>query len=163
MSKGASIWRDSQTHIPEDAHFYLCGPPEFLAATRCGLRAAGYADASISSELFGALDALRPGVASLAASFPHPPKDERGEGAVVSFVRSGLTVHWNGNYPSLLELAEACDVPVRWSCRTGVCHNCETSMIGGRVTYSPEPLEAPADGRILICCSSPMGDLQLDL
>ncbi len=155
--------RLAELHIPEDAHFYLCGPPEFLAATRCGLRAAGYADASISSELFGALDALRPGVASLAASFPHPPKDERGEGAVVSFVRSGLTVHWNGNYPSLLELAEACDVPVRWSCRTGVCHNCETSMIGGRVTYSPEPLEAPADGRILICCSSPMGDLQLDL
>ena len=23
---------------------------------------------------------------------------------------------------SLLELAEACDVPVRWSCRAGVCH-----------------------------------------
>ncbi len=149
--------------IPGDAHFYLCGPPAFLSAARSGLRAAGYADANISSELFGALDAIRPGVTSISDTFPHPPKDERNEGVAVSFVRSGLMVHWNGNYLSLLELAEACDVPVRWSCRTGVCHNCETALIGGRVTYSPEPLEAPAEGRVLICCSSPMGDLQLDL
>ncbi|WP_380004474.1 MOSC domain-containing protein [Dyella halodurans] len=157
------VARLAALQIPEDAHFHLCGPPTFLSAARSGLRAAGYADANISSELFGTLDALRPGVTSTAATLPHPPKDEANEGAVVSFVRSGLTVHWNGHYPSLLELAEACDVPVRWSCRTGVCHNCETAVIGGQVAYSTEPLEAPAEGRVLICCSSPMGDLQLDL
>lgn len=149
--------------IPENAHFYLCGPPEFLTAKRSGLRTAGYADANISTELFGAQDALRPGITSAPVAFPHPPKDERAEGPVVSFVRSGLAVHWTGSYPSLLELAEACDVPVRWSCRTGVCHNCESSVIGGGVTYSTEPLEPPADGRVLICCSSPVGDLELDL
>ena len=64
---------------------------------------------------------------------------------------------------SLLELAEACDVPVRWSCRTGVCHSCETGLISGSVIYRPDPVEPPAAGNLLICCSQPQGDIALDL
>jgi ferredoxin len=60
-------------------------------------------------------------------------------------------------------MAEACDVPVRWSCRTGVCHNCETALIGGDVSYRPDPVEPPADGNALICCSRPQGDIVIDL
>jgi hypothetical protein len=51
--------------------------------------------------------------------------------------------------------AEACDVPVRWSCRTGVCHSCESGLVSGAVVYRPEPLDNPADGNILVCCSQP--------
>jgi ferredoxin len=72
-------------------------------------------------------------------------------------------VPWSGDYSSLLELAEACDVPVRWSCRTGVCHNCETTLIAGDLAYSPDPVEPPADGSALICCSQPRDDVVLDL
>ena len=39
-------------------------------------------------------------------------------GPTIEFARSDLAVRWSDDYPSLLELAEACDVPVRWSCRT---------------------------------------------
>jgi ferredoxin len=81
----------------------------------------------------------------------------------VSFARSDLNVHWDSGYASLLEFAEACDVPVRWSCRTGVCHTCETAVISGAVRYSPDPVEDPAEGNILICCSQPGDDLVLDL
>jgi ferredoxin len=81
----------------------------------------------------------------------------------VSFTRSGLTVPWDSRFNSLLELAEACAVPVKWSCRTGVCHTCECALIGGEVKYSPEPLEPPALGNALICCSQPAGELQIDL
>ncbi len=63
----------------------------------------------------------------------------------------------------LLELAEACDVPVRWSCRTGVCHSCETDLLSGTVSYAPDPIDEPAAGSTLICCSQPSGDLVLDL
>lgn len=149
--------------IPSDALFYLCGPAGFMTAARDGLRAAGYAKANILTELFGAQDALRPGVTSESNAMPHPPECETSDGPVVTFVRSGLAVHWSGRYGSLLELAEACDVPVRWSCRTGVCHNCETAVIGGAVDYSTAPLDLPADGQVLICCSAPREDLQLDL
>ena len=46
-------------------------------------------------------------------------------------------------------------MPVRWSCRTGVCHNCETGLISGSVIYRPDPVEPPAAGNLLICCSQP--------
>nr|WP_211221343.1 2Fe-2S iron-sulfur cluster-binding protein [Ktedonobacter racemifer] len=64
---------------------------------------------------------------------PHPPASPAEAGPLVSFARSGLTVHWNSQFHSLLELAEACDVPVRWACRTGVCHACESGLISGEV------------------------------
>jgi ferredoxin len=86
-----------------------------------------------------------------------------GVGPLVSFARSGLNVRWAPAFQSLLELAEACDVPVRWACRTGVCHTCETGLISGGVGYRPEPLEPPADGNALICCSRPQGDIVIDL
>ena len=75
-----------------------------------------------------------------------------------------IAAHWNASsYQSILELAEACDVPVRWSCRTGVCHNCESGLVSGTVVYGPEPLEKPADGNLLICCSQPIRDVVIDL
>jgi ferredoxin len=81
----------------------------------------------------------------------------------VAFARSGLTVPWNPAYASLLELAEACDVPARWSCRTGVCHNCETGLLSGAVAYTMDPVDPPAEGNVLICSAQPDGALVLDL
>ena len=82
---------------------------------------------------------------------------------MVSFARSGLNVRWGRSYASLLELAEACDVPVRWSCRTGVCHECEITLVAGALDYDPEPVEPPANGSALICCSQARENVVLDL
>ena len=97
------------------------------------------------------------------ARAPHAPAGNAGDGPTIEFARSNLAVAWSGDYGSLLELAEACDVPVRWSCRTGVCHTCDTTLIAGDVDYNPDPVEPPADGSVLICCSQPRDDLVLDL
>ncbi len=58
----------------------------------------------------------------------------------MSFARSGLSVRWGSSFHSLLELAEACDVPVRWSCRTGVCHTCRDRTCGrdGQLPAGPD-------------------------
>jgi ferredoxin len=81
----------------------------------------------------------------------------------VAFVRSDLTVPWRADYGSLLDLAEACDVPARWSCRTGVCHNCESGLLAGEVGYAPERVDPPAAGNVLICSAQPRGAVVLDL
>jgi ferredoxin len=99
----------------------------------------------------------------VAAVPPHQPAGSPGTGPEVAFARSGLTARWDQRYASLLELAEACDVPVRWSCRTGVCHTCESGLVSGEVGYAPDPVDDPADGDVLICCSQPRGDVALDL
>ena len=81
----------------------------------------------------------------------------------MTFGRSGLTARWDNRYGSVLELAEACRVPVRWSCRTGVCHTCETGLVSGEVAYEPEPIDRPALGNVLVCCARPLDDLVVDL
>jgi len=45
----------------------------------------------------------------------------------------------------------------------GFCHNCETTLIAGDLDYNPEPVEPPANGSALICCSQPRDDVALDL
>lgn len=148
--------------VPRKGQFYLCGPPVFLRELAAGLTAWGVTPERIHIEIFGALDSITPGMKALTHS-PHLPAEPVGLGPQVSFARSGLTLPWNAKYGSLLELAEACDVQVRWSCRTGVCHTCETALIAGDVEYDPEPLEPPAKGDALICCCRPRGEVVLDL
>jgi ferredoxin-NADP reductase/MOSC domain-containing protein YiiM len=149
--------------VPRDADFYLCGPTAFMSDLSADLATWGVAADRIHTEIFGAGPSKTPGVAATARRPPHLPDRPTGTGPLVSFARSGLDARWDSAMQSVLELAEACDVPVRWSCRTGVCHSCETGLIGGTVNYRPEPVEPPADGNALICCSQPTGDLVIDL
>jgi ferredoxin len=128
-----------------------------------GLASMGIEAARIHTEPFGPAPGLTPGIAATPPRTPHPPAGESGTGPTIEFARSNLAVRWSSDYASLLELAEACDVPVRWSCRTGVCHNCETTLVAGDLDYSPAPVEPPADGSALICCSQPRDDVVLDL
>jgi ferredoxin-NADP reductase len=152
-----------QIGAPRDADFYLCGPPSFLRDLTAGLDSWGVSGSCVRTEIFGPGESMTPGVVNAAASPPHLPAGPAGDGPGVSFARSGLAVPWDSKFGSLLELAEACDVPVKWSCRTGVCHTCESGLISGTVSYQPEPLQAPAQGNLLICCSKPQEEIVLDL
>jgi ferredoxin-NADP reductase/MOSC domain-containing protein YiiM len=148
---------------PRDAEAYLCGPGPFMDEISAGLAAMGLDASRIHTEPFGPAPGSTPGIASTPARTPHPPPGDPGTGPTIEFARSDLAIPWSGDYASLLELAEACDVPVRWSCRTGVCHSCETTLIAGAVDYDPDPVEPPAAGSALICCSRPHDDVVLDL
>ena len=149
--------------VTRDADFYLCGPPSFLQQLTEGLKTWGADSTRIHAEVFGPEAPITPGIAPSSRLPVHAPSGEPGIGPQISFTRSGLTVPWDTRFSSLLELAEACDVPVQWSCRTGVCHTCECALIGGTVHYQPDPLEPPAAGNVLICCSTPSGDIEVDL
>jgi ferredoxin-NADP reductase/MOSC domain-containing protein YiiM len=148
--------------LPRLADAYLCGPAAFMAELSDGLAACGMDPAHVHTELFGAAAALTPGIAATSIP-PHQPAGPPGPGPVIQFARSGICAPWGPPSSSLLEFAEACDVPTRWSCRTGVCHNCETPLLSGTVRYDPEPLERPAEGNVLICCSQPTEDIVVDL
>jgi len=148
--------------VPRNGEFYLCGPSSFLENMRDGLRNWGVPAEHVHLEIFGALEGITPGMERVEHT-PHLPQGPSGSGPSVSFARSGIVVAWDPKFGSLLELAEACDVPVRWSCRTGVCHTCMTGLISGSITYQPEPLERPIPGNVLVCCSQPNANVILDL
>jgi ferredoxin-NADP reductase/MOSC domain-containing protein YiiM len=150
--------------VPREADVYVCGPTRFMADMKEALTSLGVRPEQIRLEIFNGSESMTPGVVDAATRTPHPPKDDANTGPLVSFARSGIAAHWKASaYQSILELAEACDVPVRWSCRTGVCHNCESGLIFGYVTYQPDPLDPPAEGNVLVCCSRPRDDLVIDI
>ena len=149
--------------VTRDADFYLCGPPLFLHDLTAGLKTGGVDSTRLHREVFGPEAPITPGIAPSYRPPAHTPAGQPGVGPQISFTRSGLTVRWGPRFSSLLELAEACDVTVQWSCRTGVCHTCECALIGGNVEYQPDPLEPPAAGNVLICCSRPLDDIEVDL
>jgi ferredoxin-NADP reductase/MOSC domain-containing protein YiiM/ferredoxin len=150
--------------VPREADVYLCGPNGFMADMKEELATLGVPAERIHAEIFNGSESITPGVAGAAKRDPHPPIDDANTGPLVSFARSGIAAHWKASgYQSILELAEACDVPVRWACRTGVCHTCESGLVSGKVVYGPEPLDMPADGNLLVCCSQPIDDVVIDL
>ena len=150
--------------IPREADVYLCGPAAFMADMKAALAGYGVPPQRIHIEIFNGGEPMSPGVVGAVTRNPHPPEGDTNTGPLVSFARSGIAAHWNASaYQSILELAEACDVPVRWACRSGVCHSCESGLVSGAVAYGPEPLDKPAEGNILVCCSQPVRDAVIDL
>lgn len=142
--------------LPIHGRFYLCGPIGYLAEARAALVRIGVPAEHIHEEAFGP-------VGSSAGVPPHAPEGEAGDGPPVVFAKSALTVPWQPRFASLLELAEACSVPVGWSCRSGICHRCETGLVAGEVSYDPQPFDPPGDGSVLLCCATPRGEVTLDL
>ena len=150
--------------VPRDAEVYICGPTRFMGEMKAALAAMGVPPERMHVEIFNGGESMTPGVVGATSRTPHLPQDDAATGSLVSFARSGIAAHWKASsYQSILELAEACDVPVRWSCRAGVCHNCESGLVSGTVVYGPEPLDQPAYGNLLVCCSQPVGDIVIDL
>jgi len=149
--------------VPAGASAYVCGPAPFMADMRDALAAAGLDPARIRTELFGALPSINPGLTGPARPAAHLPPGAPGTGPLVTFARSGISAPFGTTCRSVLELADSCDVPSRWSCRTGVCHTCVTPLLSGGVSYSPDPLEPLADGEVLICCARPRTDIVLDM
>jgi ferredoxin-NADP reductase len=151
-----------QLAIPVEADFYVCGPSTFLRDISRNLISLGVSQNAMHHEVFGPGESIEPGITKAEIKPPHS-LIPRGTGPIVSFTRSGLTVPWDNRFKSILEFAEACDVPVRWSCRTGVCHMCESGILDGQVRYAPEPIGPPALGNVLICCSTPETPIELEL
>jgi ferredoxin len=128
-----------------------------------GLGGRGVVHDRIHTELFGSGKSITPGVEEAPRRLPHVPAGSPGEGPRITFARAGLTVPWDSKVQCLLELADRCDVTVRGSCRTGVCHTCECGLISGSVKHDPEPREPPADGNLLTCCSRPREEVIIDI
>lgn len=152
-----------QLGVSKEADFYLCGPTAFMRDFAARLAAWGVARERVHQEIFGPGGSVTPGIVHAPARSPHPLSGSSDKGPRVSFARSGLDVSWDPALNSLLELAETCGVPVQWSCRTGVCHTCETALIAGTVHHDPDPVEPPGRGNLLTCCSRPQGDVIIDL
>ncbi len=154
-----------QSLLPlDDYDVYLCGPTPFMQAQYATLLGLGVRPERIATEFFGPASLL--GVAPAPSPAPAPVAPERasaGEGPLVSFARSGGIAVWREGAGSLLELAEGAGLSPAFSCRSGVCMTCSAALLSGEVEYTEEPLDEPAPGQVLLCCTRPRGDVTLDI
>jgi ferredoxin-NADP reductase/ferredoxin len=177
-----------QRHVPiGDYDAYLCGPVPFMAAMYQLLQELGVRKDRIAYEFFGKAAPLGLAAAPAAASRAAPsiraltfltnpdawasrdgaaadaPSPAAAAAGSVTFRKSGRAASWDGSAGSLLELAESAGLTPDFSCRAGLCSTCKCTLVSGEVAYFEDPLDPPEAGKVLICCSRPVGPVVLDI
>ena len=156
---------------------YLCGPDAMMGAMRVTLRVLGLPEDALKTEAFVSAPAEgSPGATSADAQVsvlletsaapagPSSTASTAGEGGKVLFQRSGQEVT-QPPQQTILETAESAGVDIPFECRAGICGQCKTRLLSGRVTMeSEDALNASekARGLILACQAHALGDVAID-
>jgi len=149
-----------------EADIYLCGPPPFMKALFNDLLNAGVSEDRIHYEFFGPAQDLRDGQPSTAAApaADAPPPATAEEAFQITFRRSEKTAPWDPSKENLLEFAESLGLDPDFSCRSGFCHTCLTTLIEGEIEYVDDAVMVPdEENEVLICSSRPKSDVILDV
>lgn len=124
----------------------VCGPDPMMTAMRRLLVGMGLPDADIHQEAFVSPPAPREG--------DPEPVEEIAEGIRnLRFARSGRSVELT-NGLTVLEAAEEHDIAIPFECRSGICGQCKTRLLSGRVAMEVQDALTAADrskGLILAC------------
>ena len=149
--------------VPDLRHgpVFLCGPAPMMAAMRETLLTIGVPDAEILEEAFlsrpAVLDA--PMEAAEDADAPLPTGD-----TAIVFRRAGRAIE-SPPGQTVLEAAEDAGVSIPYECRSGICGQCKTTLVSGRVAMEVQDALSAADrarGLILACQARPLQPLEVD-
>ena len=133
----------------------VCGPGPMMTAMRALLVGMGIPDADVLEEAF-----VSPGSSGTDA-----PTEAVTDGIKqVQFARAKKSVELPGGL-TVLEAAEDCGVTIPYECRSGICGQCKTKLVSGRVVMESQDALTAADkakGLILACQAQPVGDVVVD-
>ena len=134
----------------------LCGPDPMMTAMRATLVAMGVPDAEIHQEAF-----ISPPAAD-STPVDDAPAEAAGP-ANIRFERTRKTAE--STELTVLEAAEDCGVTIPFECRSGICGQCKTRLISGKVTMEVQDALTSADrakGLILACQARATRDTVVD-
>ena len=134
--------------------YYICAPPPMVKDLRKDLADWGVPKKDIHFEAFGA-DTVK-GCKTDASKANGAKKYN------IKFEKSGKTLVWDSTFGSLLDFAEANEVPIDSGCRAGNCGTCLTAIKSGEIDLVGEPGSEPESGSCLACISVPKQDMTLD-
>ncbi len=138
----------------------VCGPEAMMAAMRAIFTSLGVPDADVHQEAFNSPLPVEPPVAGATADVPL----SGGELASIAFTRSEKTAAVTGEQ-TVLEASEEAGIAIPFECRSGICGQCKTRLISGRVTMEVQDALTHADrsrGFILACQAHATRDLEVD-
>lgn len=147
----------------DDYDVYLCGPRPFMQANWRLLRNLGIARERIHYEFFGPATILEEDDVMPAMPIPMVEASTTDGALMVHFLPSDTRMAWDRNCHSLLDLAEQAGLTPSFNCRAGLCNTCQVNLREGAVEYFEEPLDTPASGNILLCCTRPTTAITVDL
>ncbi|HEY8145837.1 MAG TPA: 2Fe-2S iron-sulfur cluster-binding protein [Kofleriaceae bacterium] len=163
-SQRGHITRDIiEAHVPglKSGPIMMCGPGPMMVAMRALLVGMGVPDAEIHQEEFVSPPAPAPGE-------PEPAEEELPAGSGVApsvlFERSGKSTEVPHEL-TVLEAAEECGVAIPFECRSGICGQCKTRLISGKVVMEVQDALTGADrakGIVLACQARAAQNLVVD-
>lgn len=144
---------------------YICGPSPYMGAARGFLGELGYDMAGYHEESFvfpGPTAARSEQADTMAESARGAPEDP--SGFAIEFTTSGRTFVC-GPSQTILEAALDVGLRVASACGQGMCGTCKSTLVSGEVEMNHNGGIRPREireGKILLCCSTPKGDLQIE-
>jgi ferredoxin-NADP reductase/DMSO/TMAO reductase YedYZ heme-binding membrane subunit len=141
----------------------LCGPDPMMAAMRAILVGMGVPDAEVLQEAFISPATVEPTAAVHGVDTAEEPLAD-GEIPSLIFKRAGKTVEFASDQ-TVLEAAEEAGVAIPFECRSGICGQCKTQLISGRVTMDAQDALTVADrarGLILACQARATRTVEVD-
>ncbi len=137
----------------------LCGPDPMMSAMRKLCVEIGVPDAEVMQEAF--VSPLQ--VVESSSTTEAAPAAANGEPANVEFKRAGKTTEVSEL--TILEAAEECGVTIPFECRSGICGQCKTPLVSGKVIMDVQDALSSADkskGLILACQARATNDVVVD-
>ena len=152
-----------ETFVPDLKHgpIMLCGPDRMMTAMRALFVGMGVPDAEVHQEAF----VSPPAVVDTALPTGEVPDEPLPDGAVanVTFKRAGKSAELAEL--TVLEAAEEAGVAIPFECRSGICGQCKTHLVSGRVRMEVQDALSASDrskGLILACQARAVRDVVVD-
>lgn len=145
----------------KDRKVFCCGPARFMEGVRNMLSEAGFDMEKYYEESFD-FGAETAGTLEEHESVAPEISDQKFR---VSFVKSGHVVECNPGMTILSAAKEAGLLPMS-SCQRGICGTCKSKLNSGEVDmqHGGGIRQREIDqGKILICCSTPLSDVEIEL
>ena len=142
-----------KSKLPENfKNFYICGPSVMMDYMTLELNNLGVSPDTIYTESFG----------PASVSYTAIEENNADEKIEIIFSNSGVTLTWDNQFKSIVELAEAHDIDISVGCLFGDCGTCMTDLTAGTVEYNHPTMMVPDPGTCLPCSCKPKGTITLN-
>ncbi len=143
-----------KSKLPENfKDFYICGPSVMMDYISLELKKIGVSTDTIYTESFG----------PASVSYTAIEENNSQEKTEIIFSDSGVTVAWDNQFKSIVELAEANNIDISVGCLFGDCGTCMTDLTTGEVEYNHPTMIVPDPGSCLPCSCKPKGSITLNI
>ncbi len=136
----------------------LCGPAPMMTAMRALFVGLGVPDGQVLEEAFAS-----PTGGAAEGSLASPEIVDGAAAGAIEFRRANRRVDAAGL--TILECAEDAGVEIPFECRSGICGQCKTQVVSGRVVMEVQDALTAKDkagGLVLACQARPVTDVVVD-